>query len=162
MSWVAFNCKELSPVSQLDIITNAHIADRRQPAAAAVAAMTAILTHQVSLALCLHSGAGNAAQVLSIAVILSMWTLGTKLSKTCFSVREDTVIAVLLMGMHTFVGRQHHNAEPGYVEDPSAAIHAEPEAPYSSALSVHDLRLYVDLPGASLRAEDLRPEASDC
>ena len=50
MSWVAFNCKELSPLDQLDIITNAHITDRRGPAAAAVAAMTAILTHQVGLA----------------------------------------------------------------------------------------------------------------
>ena len=60
MSWVAFNCKQMGPLNQLDIITNAHIADRRQPAAAAVAAMTAILTHQVGLAQCLHTGAANA------------------------------------------------------------------------------------------------------
>ena len=45
-----------------------------------------------------------------------------------------------------------------------------PQLPYMQnlkhltvALSVSTtLRLYVDLPGASLRAEDLRPEASDC
>ena len=55
MSWAAYNCKWLDPIDQLGIITNAHIADRRQFAAAAVAAMTAILAHQVAFtqALCM-------------------------------------------------------------------------------------------------------------
>ena len=50
MSWVAFNSKELGPLSQLDIITDTHITDGRHHAAAAVAAMACILAHQVSFA----------------------------------------------------------------------------------------------------------------
>ena len=60
MSWVAFNSKELGPLSQLAIITDAHIIDGRHHAAAAVAAMAAILAHQVGLAQCLHTDAANA------------------------------------------------------------------------------------------------------
>ena len=60
MSWVAFNSKDLGSLSQLDIITDAHIMDGRRHAAAAVAAMAAILAHQVGLAQCLHTGAANA------------------------------------------------------------------------------------------------------
>ncbi|CAK0783484.1 hypothetical protein CVIRNUC_006683 [Coccomyxa viridis] len=46
MSWVAFNSKELGSLSQLDIITDAHITAGRHHAAAAVAAMASTLALQ--------------------------------------------------------------------------------------------------------------------
>ena len=54
MSWVAFNSKELGSLSQLDIITDAHITAGRHHAAAAVAAMASTLALQVGSAQCLY------------------------------------------------------------------------------------------------------------
>ena len=66
---------------------------------------------------------------------------------------------VSLVSGSTIAGRESYSAEPGYVGDSSAAAHAEPKAPYSSAFTVYNLRLHVDLPGAPLGAEDSGPEA---
>ena len=64
-----------------------------------------------------------------------------------------------LMSGSIIAGRESYSAEPGYVGFSSAAAHAEPEAPHSSAFTVYNLRLHVDMPGATLRAEDSRPKA---